>query len=48
MEQDEISKKVQDKHIQNKVHNTDGSSYDPWMVNFKTIIDKRKKFLWKP
>jgi hypothetical protein len=48
MEQDEISKKVQDKHIRNKVHNTDGSSYDPWMVNFKTIIDKRKKFLWKP
>jgi hypothetical protein len=48
MEQDEISKRVQDKHIRNRVYDVDRSSYDPWMVNFKTIIDKRKKFLWKP
>ena len=49
IEQDEISKRVEDNHLKNKQFNEDGSSYDPWshFDNFTEMINKRKKFLWK-
>jgi len=49
IEQDEISKRVEEKHLKNKITDEHGDVYDPWSypINFKIILEKRKKFLWK-
>ena len=49
MEQDEISKRVEEKHLRIKTIDSQGNSYDPWSIpqNFKLMLETRKKFLWK-
>jgi hypothetical protein len=43
VEQDEISKRVEIAHKNNKTEDNN----DPWVNNLNEIMNKRKKFLWK-
>ena len=44
IEQDIISKRVEDRHLRNRIEEG-----DPWSIksNFEQMINKRKKYLWK-
>lgn len=47
-EQDEISKRVENKHLKHRMIDEKGNTYDSWShpLNFSKMLDKRKKFLW--
>ena len=49
IDQDEISKRVEQNHLETKLLDKNGNYYDPWNNPevFEKMIDKRKKFLWK-
>ena len=49
IEQDEISKRVEKKHLKNRKLDENGHLNDPWTIkeNFLEMVNKRKKYLWK-